>query len=172
VSNRLSCNQAAFHRMSILVESSPPHWQARQAGSGTWPREQVRIGGYATECVRISDEGEERSRFSAVVGRLLRRKGWTRGLPRSEGQESTPDRKCLSYVKRPIDSRAWPGSMCCPRRAGALGRARLCRCFLCGRSVLCDGRKGAVIRWIPERDSLEELCGGASGLAVCCTSSC
>jgi hypothetical protein len=35
VSNRLSCNQAAFHRMSILVESSPTHWQARQAG-GHW----------------------------------------------------------------------------------------------------------------------------------------
>jgi len=59
-----------------------------------WPREQVRIEGYATECVRISDEGEECSRLSAVVGRLFRRKGWTGGLPRSEGQESTPDRKC------------------------------------------------------------------------------
>jgi hypothetical protein len=35
VYNRLSCNQAPFHRMSILVESSPPHWQARQAG-GHW----------------------------------------------------------------------------------------------------------------------------------------
>ena len=96
-----TCGQLTVEVEGDPVRISICHCLACQRRTGSvfgtqarWPREQVRIEGYATECVRISDEGEERSRFSAVVGRLPQAERLDRGLPRSEGQESTPDRKC------------------------------------------------------------------------------
>jgi hypothetical protein len=65
-----SCGQLTVEVKGDPVRVSICHCLACQRRTGSafgmqarWPREQVRIEGDATEYVRISDEGEERSSF-------------------------------------------------------------------------------------------------------------
>ena len=69
-----SCGQLTVEVEGDPVRISICHCLACQQRTGSafgmqarWPREQVRITGEATEYVRVSDEGEERSYFFCPI---------------------------------------------------------------------------------------------------------